>query len=485
MKTLDGYIIKNFLTSALSVLVALMLLRVLSDMFFNMDEFVEYGETGKVARGMLSYYGYHVFEYFGQLGGIIIVVAAGFTISWMNHSNELTAMLASGISLHRVIWPIVLCSMLLGGLIIINQEFILPPIAGELIMQRDGSDDREGEGFAVGAITDRNRTVWNIPRFESTTLAGEVVDRMLRPLYLVRDQEELVLLANARSLEWGYPTEVAVRLDDGKAAAVAGWRMTDAVLSRAGGVAYNISPTSKAIYTAIGGRNILDEAKQAVVRAGRPAPADASVNNPPKVTDPAYEMELSADRLEFDHTQAELERTYTIINPQFRFYADTESGRKELGIFVADSAQWVPATTLQPSRWQLTGGALFMPSDLTVDDLHMQESDKQTAYMSTAQLSERLASGKTTDPEGTKLTRNIRFADPVNNLVMLLLGLPFILSRERNIKASVLMCVIMVSAFFAFTFICRYMGIGPFWGAFLPILLFGPIAVVMLDAVKT
>ena len=79
----------------------------------------------------------------------------------------------------------------------------------------------------------------------------------------------------------------------------------------------------------------------------------------------------------------------------------------------------------------------------------------------------------------------VRFADPVNNLVMLLLGLPFILSRERNIKASALMCVLMVGAFFAFTYICRYMQIGPYGAAFLPIVLFGPVAVVMLDAVKT
>ena len=68
---------------------------------------------------------------------------------------------------------------------------------------------------------------------------------------------------------------------------------------------------------------------------------------------------------------------------------------------------------------------------------------------------------------------------------MLLLGLPFILSRQRNIKASAGLCVLIVGMFYVFIYICRYMGLPDFWAAFLPLLLFGPISVLMLDSVKT
>ena len=83
------------------------------------------------------------------------------------------------------------------------------------------------------------------------------------------------------------------------------------------------------------------------------------------------------------------------------------------------------------------------------------------------------------------LTKHIRFADPINNLVMLLLGLPFILSRQRNIKASAGLCLLMVGAFYAFVYVCRYTGLSPTLAAWLPAMLFGPVAVVMLDSVKT
>ena len=478
MRTLDRYIIKNFLSSALSVLLALMMLRILMDMFFNMDEFAEHGGFADVVRGILAYYGYHSFEYFTQLGGVIIVLAAVFAIWRMNHTNELTAMLASGISLHRVVWPIVFCSMLMGGVIILDQELILPRIAPKLILQRDGSDERSGRAFGVAAATDRFRTVWNSPRFDGDD------ERMLRPIYLVRDRKQLVLLAQGDSMDWGWPVGPE---NTGEA----GWVLTMAMLSRMtpGGVAYNINPTSEAIHTSVGGPEMIAAVRRAWLAAGVDAPAEGEynyVNSPPMVTDPSYDMEILAERLKFHPADPRAERTYTLIRPRFSFFADTETdGRRLLGVFMAESAEWVDTGEATYSHWRLTGGVLFMPSDLTANDLLMQQSDKWMVYMSSAQLARLLASGKATDPDSVKMTRNIRIADPVNNLVMLLLGLPFILSRERNLKASALLCLIMVGAFFAFTYICRYMGLGPFWAAFLPIPLFGPVAVVMLDAVKT
>ncbi len=68
---------------------------------------------------------------------------------------------------------------------------------------------------------------------------------------------------------------------------------------------------------------------------------------------------------------------------------------------------------------------------------------------------------------------------------MLLLGLPFILSRERNIRASAGMCLLTVMGFFAFVYICQSLDISPLLGAWLPILVFGPVSIFMLDSVKT
>jgi lipopolysaccharide export system permease protein len=90
------------------------------------------------------------------------------------------------------------------------------------------------------------------------------------------------------------------------------------------------------------------------------------------------------------------------------------------------------------------------------------------------------------DPETVLLVRHTRLADPINNLIMLLLALPFILSRERrDVKASASLCLLMVGAFYAFIYLARYVGLPPSLAAWLPVMLFGPVSVVMLDSVKT
>ena len=105
--------------------------------------------------------------------------------------------------------------------------------------------------------------------------------------------------------------------------------------------------------------------------------------------------------------------------------------------------------------------------------------------MSTSDLARLIHLERIPDRRAAELIKHVRFTAPINNLVMLLLGLPFILSRERNIRASVTLCVLTVMTFFAFVYICRYMGLNPVLGAWLPILPFGPLAVTTLYSLKT
>ncbi|HNX26141.1 MAG TPA: hypothetical protein PKK48_01910, partial [Phycisphaerae bacterium] len=62
--------------------------------------------------------------------------------------------------------------------------------------------------------------------------------------------------------------------------------------------------------------------------------------------------------------------------------------------------------------------------------------------------------------------------------------LPFILSRQRNIKASALRCVLVVGLFYVFIQFCQYV-LPDAWAAFMPLMIFGPISILMLDSIKT
>ena len=139
---IDRYVAKEYMISYLIAIGVLLGLRVMVDIFVELDEFVESRDgvspsTMMVIGYMLDYYGPKIFEYFRDLSGTIVLIAAAFSLTRLTRNNELTAILASGISLKRVIAPIVLIGLLLNGLMIIDQEYILPGLAHKLVRKHE------------------------------------------------------------------------------------------------------------------------------------------------------------------------------------------------------------------------------------------------------------------------------------------------------------------------------------------------------------
>ena len=462
IKTLDRYIIRSFLTSALLWFIIFMLLRVVVDMFINMDEFTE-GDKGVVQllKDIGVFYSYQPLVYIIEMGGLIIVASAAFSLARMNHTNELTAMLASGVSLYRVIWPVILCAMLMGGLIIVDQELLIPGVADRLVRDRD--DVRGLETFSVPLITDGLNTAWHATSFEP----AKGRQRMIRPIILIRD-EDFQLIAPI----FGSSARPAAL------EGVKGWIIEQAVFAqiRQSGKPWPHIPTTERVFSTLAPDEILRRA------GGSPEADDIVSVESVDVADETYGLRIIADRFTPDPFVPGAERGGKLIDPKFTF--KTDSGRT-LGIFIAPSANWVAPTAEFGGYWKLTEGELFYPSDLTPEDIILRRSSGWLDLMSGAQLTSLLRLRRIPDPLSVQMTRHIRYTDPINNLIMLLLGLPFIVSRERNIKTSAGLCLLVVASFYAFIYLCRYIGLPPALSAWMPILIFGGVAAVMLDSIKT
>ncbi len=88
----------------------------------------------------------------------------------------------------------------------------------------------------------------------------------------------------------------------------------------------------------------------------------------------------------------------------------------------------------------------------------------------------------------TRLTR------PLIGVILVVLGLSVILrDQNRNVFVSTGLCLMLCVIFFASIFACQYLGkedfaaayVSPALAAWLPVLVFGPFALVMYDAVHT
>lgn len=139
MKILDKYIAKNFIIGYLISLMVLVGLRIVIDLFVKLDEFAEHANLGPMAvlRNVFLFYGARSALYFRDFAGMITVVAAVFSLGKMTRNNELVAVMASGVSLKRIIAPIVFLAILLTGFLVIDQEFIIPAMANRLVRPHD------------------------------------------------------------------------------------------------------------------------------------------------------------------------------------------------------------------------------------------------------------------------------------------------------------------------------------------------------------
>ena len=149
---------------------ALVGLYVVIDAFSNLDEFEEWAATTpQLFYNMGRYYLIKMSVMYDQMSGIISMMAAIFTVTWMQKNNELLAMLAAGISTQRVIRPVLISAVIVSSLAIINQEYIMPPLAEEL--QR-APDDNGARKVQVYMQEDTN----------GVTIAGNDADRATRTI---------------------------------------------------------------------------------------------------------------------------------------------------------------------------------------------------------------------------------------------------------------------------------------------------------------
>jgi len=200
MKILDKYVAKNFVIGYLIAFCVLIGLRIIIDLFVNLDEFTEHPDlsTLEVVKNILSFYGLHSTLYFRDFAGMITIVAAAFSLGKMVRCNELVAVMASGVSLKRVIAPIVLLALLLTALLVVDQELLIPPLSDKLVRGQDAI--RGQESYDVWFIIDGNGSLICSREFDVKT------STLYNPIIILRRKK-------ANSLIW----EVTGRISAEKA----------------------------------------------------------------------------------------------------------------------------------------------------------------------------------------------------------------------------------------------------------------------------
>src|SRR5688572_27549771 len=138
MKLLDRLLFVSFVRAYLICLVSLLSLYVVVDLFTNLEDFATQTRGLRETLAYVGrYYGYKLAQIYDRLCEAIVLLAATFTVAWVQRNNELLPLLSAGVSTRRVIRPVLTGAVVMIGLGVANQELLIPRIADTLLADRD------------------------------------------------------------------------------------------------------------------------------------------------------------------------------------------------------------------------------------------------------------------------------------------------------------------------------------------------------------
>ena len=368
MLTIDRYLLRQFLYVLLIFLASFLGLFVVADMVNNFDELSSHAaKNGGLVRVVSAYYAQRALPFVDLTSSLLILMAAMFTIAAFRRHNEMTALLAAGISKKRIVRPILIAGAVLTALAVANREVLIPRFRQQL-------------------------------SYNAQDLASEHV-REVRPL---RDNQTDIL---------------------------------------------------------IGGQGVILRSRE----------IDRPIFFLPRGLD-RYGRQLASKRARYLEADEHHQAGYLLSGVQ---QAADLAGKPSvrLGevpiIITPHDADWLQADEC------------FVVSQIDFEQLTSGRGGRQ--YSSTWELISALRNPSLEYGAGARVTIHSRLVQPLMDMLLLLLGLPLVLSREnRNPLLAAMLSVVVVGLFMGVTMACRLLGenlmISPALAAWCPLMIFAPVA---------
>ena len=381
MWIIDRYMLRQFLSTFVICSVSLFGLYVVFDLFTNLEEFLRCGkEHGGVLPLIASYYGYQTAAFFDRSAGLLALVAAMFTLTWIQRHNELTALMAAGVARTRVAAPVIGAAVAIAFLGAGSREVVIPRI-------RDALSRRPQD------------------------LVGDVG----QPMDFIHDNQTDILFRG----EHTFANEQRFSKPD--------------------------------------------------LRLPRPSPLDQ------------YGQYLVAKNAYFQPAEKNHPAGYlltgvskpTDLQSKKTLYLDG----KPVLMMPGDGGGWLKADEC------------FVASGITFAQL--ARGDDWQTHSSTSELIAGLRNPSLDFGAKVRVNIHSRMVQPLMDITLLFLGLPLVLRREnRNVFMAIGVCAALVSLFMLVTVACRQLGtaswplVSPALGAWLPLFIFVPPAVLLTESMR-
>src|SRR3954469_9089512 len=201
MKKLDWYIIKNFLVTFFFSIFLFTVIAIVVDISEKTDDFVKSGLT--FMQIVTQYYIPFIPHIIALLFPLFVFIAVIFFTSKLAGRSEIIAILASGVSYRRILLPYFIGGLLLAGLLLGANAFIIPQAEVKKLAFQVAYFDNDSPSDALFA--NRQKNVYF--RVDSFTYAGVInYDTLTKrggPFFMhTIKNDQLVYNLRAGTIQW-------------------------------------------------------------------------------------------------------------------------------------------------------------------------------------------------------------------------------------------------------------------------------------------
>jgi len=133
MTIIDRYLLRQFIKTFVVCYLSLTGLYIVFDAFTNLESFLRAAEEGGGLFGLMAeFYGYKAVLFFDRTAGLLALVSAMFTVSWIQRHNEMTALMSAGVSRVRIAVPIMAAAVAISLMGAANRELVIPNYRNEM-----------------------------------------------------------------------------------------------------------------------------------------------------------------------------------------------------------------------------------------------------------------------------------------------------------------------------------------------------------------
>ncbi len=125
MKKIDLYIIKKFLMTFFFALILIMAITVIFDISEKIEDFID--KHAPLSEIIFGYYIYFIPYFANMFSALFIFISVVFFTSRMAYNNELIAILSSGVSFRRLMYPYFISALFLAIFSFFLTNYLLPP----------------------------------------------------------------------------------------------------------------------------------------------------------------------------------------------------------------------------------------------------------------------------------------------------------------------------------------------------------------------